>query len=327
MKENTLWPPEEIDLRTTKPEVLWLKNGTKAIRLDILRKLLPTTEVALFYAKAAKLNHKELSDLLYGLFNTTVLSVLLGESGSHSTELQSYIVDTVPDHVLSAARMQGMQFVDGGKPEFLPELWDWANIEIAKSIGDVVKALDGTLTAIDAHTGRMTFATLAKLSRQRQSVIGTYEAMITHAATPKVLVIFDVSGSMSETTVSAVVNDVVGLAYHANATLAIVSNTATRWNPGDATAEHVLKLAEYDGTHYETLAPLFKEDWDVVVTIADYDSSWDAKDVIAQQPGRVGKVLDISLVNQPTFLSECVGTLADEVSPLIMGRGRYPIGS
>ena len=57
------------------------------------------------------------------------------------------------------------------------------------------------------------------------------------------------------------------------------------------------------------------------VTIADYDSSLGAKQVLASRSGRIGTVLDISLVGKPTFLSECVGQLADEVKPLLVAQG------
>ena len=66
------------------------------------------------------------------------------------------------------------------------------------------------------------------------------------------------------------------------------------------------------------LLTLLNEDWDVVITIADYDSSLDAKRVLANAVGSIGQVFDISLVDTPTFLSECVGQHAQEVKSLLM---------
>ena len=88
-------------------------------------------------------------------------------------------------------------------------------------------------------------------------------------------------------------------------------------------AADVLAKAEYWGTHYEQLVPLFEKDWGTVVTIADYDSAPYAKQALSGCVGKVGTVLDISLVNRPTFLAECVGQLADEVKPLLVGPNPY----
>ena len=116
----------------------------------------------------------------------------------------------------------------------------------------------------------------------------------------------------------------MALAYEINAHIAIVSNTATLWEPGTFGVDDILDAAEYGGTHYEKLAPIFDEDWETVVTIADYDSAASARDYLCRKCiGSVGQVLDISLVNQPTYLSECVGQLAKEVTPLLIGTGAY----
>ena len=137
----------------------------------------------------------------------------------------------------------------------------------------------------------------------------------------RTLLALDVSGSMREDTIRAIVDDVVGLSWEAKAHLAIVSNNAYVWEPGSYNVDDVLAMAEYGGTQYEMLAPLLDQDWGTVVTIADYDSSLGAKKALACRKGRIGTVLDISLVGKPTFLSECVGQLADEVKPLLVAQG------
>jgi hypothetical protein len=85
----------------------------------------------------------------------------------------------------------------------------------------------------------------------------------------------------------------------------------------------VLDVAEFSGTHYETLAPLFDQDWGVVVTIADYDSSYAAMGAFGKAKGRVHEVFDISLVDTPTYLSEVIGTVADKVTPVLIAQDRY----
>jgi hypothetical protein len=137
-------------------------------------------------------------------------------------------------------------------------------------------------------------------------------------------VIFDVSGSMTESTVRAIAPEVVALSWKANASLAIVSDTCRVWDPGTFTVDDVLREAEYSGTHYETLLPLLRRDWGTVITIADYDSSQDAKTHLRENAfGKIGQVLDLSLVSRPTYLAECVGQFADKVTPLLVGSSSY----
>ena len=168
------------------------------------------------------------------------------------------------------------------------------------------------------RTGEMVFQTLAKVNARRPT-LGTYQAGFKHQQVKRVLVVFDVSGSMSQETVQTIVDDVVGLAYEANASLAIVSNSATFYQAGTFSTDQVLADAEYMGTHYEMLVPLFTDqDWDAVVTIADYDSSPSSQAALRRCNGRIGQLFDVSLVSRSTFLAECLSPLADEVRPLLI---------
>lgn len=291
----------------------------KLVPWESIRTWLPTVEVALFFAKAYNFNYTKLSELLFKLFKTNVMDELM--NGTHSVTLQDYLVDTVPTDVYEQAKPD---LIEKAPPaEVLPEVWKMAEVEIAHSLKEVATKLAGSLHLLPSKQGSMVFKTMAKVNSQRPT-IGVHKAAIVHEAVPDVLVIFDVSGSMTEQTVRALVNEVVALSWEANASLAIVSDHCFYWEPGSYNVNDVLEKAEYWGTHYETLAPLFSKDWGTVVTIADYDSSYSAKSTIANCAGRIGTVLDISLVNQPTFLAECVGQLADKVQPLLIGRHTHP---
>lgn len=288
----------------------------KFISIQKLKDWLPTVELALWFAKVYKLDYTKVSSLLDTLFHSTVIEAL--RDGNHSLELQDYLVDTVPDEVWEQVKPD---FVDTPPPgEVLPQLWAAAEIEVAKSIQEVGDKLASTLEKLPSKEGRMLFQTMARMNANRPT-LGVHKAVIQHQAVPDVLVILDDSGSMTEPTIREIIDDVVALSWKANAHLALVSNTARHWEPGTYNVDDVLKQAEYGGTYYETLAPLFERSWGTVVSIADYDSSRDARRVLGQCKGRIGTVLDISLVNQPTFLSECVGQLADEVRPLMVARG------
>lgn len=283
-----------------------------------LTEWLVDTETTLWFAKVMKLDHYALSNLLWVFNQSTVVQALM--AGDHSTELQDYLVDTVPEHIWPEEKPD---FVEAPPPgQVLPQLWEDAITEVAKSIQEVAQKLSGTLALLPSKEGKMLFQTMAKLNRQRPT-FGVHQARISHEPVPDVLVILDVSGSMREDTVRAIIDDVVALSWKANAHLAIVSDDTFHWEPGSYNVDDVLAKAQYWGTHYETLAPLMDNDWGTVVTIADYDSASSAKNVIAKAKGSVGTVLDISLVNRPTYLAECIGQLANEVRPLLIGQKAY----
>ena len=289
-----------------------------------LRRMLPDVETALFFGRAFKLDYKKLSKVIYTVFDGLPIVQALA-AGDHSTDLQDYIVDVVPTDVIQKA---GVQFT-GPTPQgvLLPAMWDYIDLEVAKSLLEVANKLTGVLDALPSKYGDMAFKHMAKVNRQRPTIVGTYGARIHHPNVVNNLLILDVSGSMTEATVRAIAGDAVALGWKANATFAIVSNTCQVWEPGTYSVDDVLRAAEYGGTQYETLAPLFDQDWGTVITIADYDSSYSAKAPIASKPGRIASVIDISLVNRPTYLAECVGQLADKVEPLLIASSAHVLAS
>lgn len=296
-----------------------LTLGKRKFSFQLLQQMLPDVETALFFAKVYRLDYEQTSLLLSELFNSSLVSALF--YGTHSEELQDFLVDLaadVPAHLLPENQSVKVEPDIIPKGEILPQLWDQAEIEIAASIQKVADTLFDTLDRMPAKFGRMTFQHMRALNDQKPTM-GTYNAVIQHPPVPASLVILDVSGSMSQSTIQALAEDVVALSYKADAHLAIVSNDTFFWEPGTFTVDDVLANAQYGGTCYHTLAPLFQRDWGTVVTIADYDSAMSSYDAIKKvATGKVGTVLDISLVNRPTFLAECVGQLADEVRPLLV---------
>jgi hypothetical protein len=298
-----------------KLTVVEVKPGLK-FSLGTLKDLLPDVETTLFFGKVYDLDAYQLSNVLYQVHRTDVASALLGEGGCHSTDLQDYVVDlTAEIYNVDEGDVNFSPDVPHG--EILPELWDHLEVEVAASIKAVAEKLAGAVDHMPGKQGSMVFGSLRVMNAKRPT-LGDYKARIHHAPQKENLVILDVSGSVTAGTVARIIDDVVALSYKANAHLAIVSNTTTHWDPGAYGTDDVLAKAEYGGTYYETLAPLFDRDWGVVVTIADYDSSYGAKEALDLCAGHIDQVLDISLVNRPTFLAECVGQLADDVRPLLV---------
>ena len=300
---------------STEFELFDLGNNKK-ISVAALKRLLPDIETALFFGKVYKLDAYKLGQLLQLTHESNVLTALF--EGSHCVELQSYLVDVVPDHIDVEPYIGSPDAKDS---EVLAQLFASAEVEVAESIAKVADTLAGTLNRLPSKEGQMLFKSMASLNHKR-GTIGTFKASIQHQPVPDVLVILDVSGSMSEGTIRTIVDDVVALSWKANAHLAIVSNDTFLWEPGSYDSDAVLAKAQYGGTHYETLAPLFdNRSWGTVVTIADYDSAYEARRVIAATNGSVGTVLDISLVERPTFLGECISTIAQNVKPLLVSTG------
>lgn len=305
-------------------QLIEVKVGGPKFGRGILRQMLPDVETALFFGKVYDLGYQDMSRLLRELFNTDLVRALT--RGEHSTELQDYLLDLA---------YQAPQVDEGDivvKPnvphgEILPELWASLEVTVAKSIKDVAAKLGNTVALLPGKNGHMVFKHMMALNRQRPQ-LGDYKARIAHARQQQNLLILDVSGSMTSPTVQAIVDDVVALSYQANAHMAIVSDHTTHWEPGGYDTQAVLNAATYGGTHYETLAPLFQShDWGTVITVADYDSSHAAKDHLARSAkARISTVVDVSLVNRPTYLAECVGQLADEIKPILVGNSNYVLG-
>ena len=311
-------------------DLVEIKPGKK-FSLATLKALLPDTETILFFGKVYELNARQLANLLHQVKNTDLTSALFAEGAEHSNDLQDYVLEVWDDYhedwmewsadPVSAGEISFAPDVPHG--EILPEVWKTLEVEVAKSIKDVAAKLEETVLArLPGKQGAMVFSHMMKLNAKRP-VIGDFRASITHARQAENLLILDVSGSMSEGTIRRIIDDVVALSYQANAHMAVVSNSCTYWQPGTYAVDDVLAACEFGGTHYEELAPLFDRDWGVVITVADYDSSPAAKGALSACVGRIDQVLDISLVNQPTYLAQCVGQLAAQVEPLLIGSSGY----
>lgn len=296
----------------------------RAFPTKFLKDALPDVETVLFFAKVYDLAATDVSRLLSVCASSDVIDALTAQADEHSITLQDYLVEEFQEDDGSwfYPDLECYQAKPGFKKpvnaEVLPEVWKNIELTIASSIKEVAATISTTIEHMPGRTGEMVFRTLAKVNARRPT-LGTYEAGFKHEQVKRVLVVFDVSGSMSEPTVRTIVDDVVGLAYEANASLAIVSNTATFYQAGAFSTDQVLADAEYGGTQYEMLVPIFTDqDWDAVVTIADYDSSHGAKAALARCNGKIGQLFDVSLVNQSTFLAECLAQLATEVRPLLI---------
>lgn len=314
---------DQLDLIEVKP-------GTKFSKA-VLTDMLDTTEAVLFFGKVYELDYTQLSAVMHLCCKSDVAEALF--AGDHSTDLQGYLVTGYEDedgnwHDGIGSVVEGDVTFDPDIPagEILPEVYEMLEVEVAKSIKTVAAKLENVVSLLPSKQGKMLFQSMLRLNKQRPT-LGVHAAGIQHERQQQNLLILDVSGSMTEDTVRKIIDDVVALSYNANAHMAIVSETCFYWEPGTYSVDDVLEKAEYWGTHYEKLAPLFDRDWGTVITVADYDSSQDAARVIGKCTGHIDEVIDVSLVDRPTYLAEVVGQLADKVTPILIGRSRYVLES
>ena len=313
-------------------QVIEVKPG-KRFSVATLRSLLPDVETLLFFAKVYGLDAGQLGALLGTVLKTDLANALFNEAGEHSSDLQDYLLDGYEDEygdwhepIISPA-MAGELVLSPEVPhgEILPQTWEQLEVDIATSIKEVAAKLESVVDKLPGKQGELVFKTMMKMNARRPT-LGVHQAQVVHAPQKQNLVVLDASGSMSESTIAAIIDDVVALSYKADAAMAVVSNTTTFWEPGSYDVDTVLFHCEYGGTHYETLADLLNRDWGTVICVADYDSSYAAKRHIRTEcHGNIDLVLDVSLVNQPTFLAECVGQRAAEVRPILMATSAWAL--
>lgn len=310
-------------LLKSSADVTTFASGT-SFPTTFLRDALKDVETAMFFAKVYDLRPQEVAHVLQVCVPSPVVEALTNQADLHSQSLQDYLVEQYQDEdgdwVYPDAAFH--EAVPGYKApvnaEILPEVWKTIELTIAKSIKDVAETIGTAIEHMPGKTADMVFKTLAKVNAKRPT-LGDYQATFHHTPQKRVLVVFDVSGSVSAETVRTIVDDVVGLAYEANAALVLISNTAIYYQAGGYSTDQVLADAEFGGTHYEHLAPLFTNlDWDVVISIADYDSSPSAAHVLSRCNGKIGQLFDVSLVNRSTYLAECLAPMATEVRPLLI---------
>jgi hypothetical protein len=307
---------------TSSLKLVEVKAGTR-FPVAALRRVLKDPKAVARFVALYRLDEYQTGALLRLLFpDSPVVQALVASAHLHSGSLQGFIVELGYENKLFDGTVLTPEEEVEPEPDtdLLAQMFEQLQVKVADNIAEVADQLADTLVGMPGKEGRMRMKSLLKLDRRIKRKLGVHQAQIQHAHKPDNLVVFDTSGSIGEKTTLAIAAPVVAMAVKANAHLVIVSDGARWWKPGEISVEAVLGEAEYAGTHYETLSPLFDRDWGVVVSVADYDSSYSSKEAIADCTGRIQLLLDISLVERPTFLAECLEQLADETRPLMVAK-------
>ena len=249
---------------------LFRLDSKRLISVQKLKELLPDVQTAAWFGAYYKLSRTKLAELFLILFASPVLKALMTEGYKHSTSLQTYLAQALSQDEYVELQMQKVVQPEAPAPDLiLPQLWEAAEVKVATVLREVADTITDAVDRLPSKN----------------------EPHISHHRRASSLLILDVSGSMTEETIRTIAADVVGLAWKADAHLAVVSNTMTVWEPGGYDVKAILRAAEFGGTHDEQLAPLFNQNWGTVITVADYDSSVSAKEALRGCSGTIEEIL------------------------------------
>ena len=189
-------------------EVTTFTSG-RAFPTKFLQQALPDVETVLFFAKVYGLAPSDVSLVLHKCVPSETVDALTAQAGDHSMSLQDYLVEEFYDGSdWVYPDLEFLEALPGTKAdvnaEVLPEVWKNLELTIAESIAKVAETIAGTIEHMPGRTGEMVFQTLAKVNARRPT-LGSYEAGFHHKSIKRVLVVFDVSGSMTEPTVRTIV--------------------------------------------------------------------------------------------------------------------------
>lgn len=257
--------------------------------------------------------------------------------GGHSTELQTWwdeqgISIPIPDK-------EEVLIDDPAAPSDKPDdvddetLFDLVNNSLVKLPESIQELADGLFIEVLSNlpTGRASYVIEHFQQVSKFGTFGTMKTGLEYEKNTNACVVLDCSGSMGYRLGEAIANAVVHLANELKCDLILVSSAAKRLPAGTFSAETVKRNWQNAGTYYNQLVPHFKDisqSYDVVVTIADYDSIPSHKIEIAKLcKAKVHTLYDICVqyveqspgVAKSSFLAECLGQLAKEVKPVFVG--------
>lgn len=296
--------------------------------LTALEDILTSLEVTLFFAKALELSVNDRSRLIRAIHKTDLIDELL--NGEHSIDLQDYGIDD-PDNWVPTDEWVDALPVESMVPdsEFLLSIFDDIKVVIASTFVEFTTMLAEVMDAIPSDQAQLMLEDAAKLN-YKTNTFGTTQVSVAPIMSLPNALILDDSGSVTRQTFEALVSEYVAVANTHQMHVILVSNTARHFAPEEVSVANLMSVAQFGGTHYEELIRndiLGNMEWGTVITIADYDSSPAAAQVLQNARGRIGLLLDLSLVNRRTYLSEVIGHLADDFKQVLVGAHGYPLGA
>lgn len=258
-------------------------------------------------------------------------------AGGHSATLQQWWDDIgisipVPDEeeVIDDGAVQDVFDEDDYDVQTLYDMVNTSLVKLPQSIRELGDGLFiEVLSKLPAGDAYYTLDHVMQLSKF--GTYGTMKEQIEYEQDTVACVVLDDSGSMGRPLGQAIVGAAVNLADSLKCDLILVSSYAYRFPAGTFNTDSVMARWENGWTFYNQLIPYFRDisqSYDVVVTIADYDSVPSHKEQILRAcSARIQVLYDICVQYtedgngniRTSYLAECLGQLADRVVPVFVG--------
>ena len=313
-------------------------NPEKFIGATILAGFVKTTKQAMFLVKMLGDQVTDKAAALGRIFSALDLGSVADaiSAGGHSTTLQTWLEEeglTIPvpdDELVLDEGKEQQDFEADPDLDTLLELVNTALVKLPQSIRELGEGL--FLEVLSKQpSGQASYALDHIMAVSKFGQVGTVKTQMEYEVDTNAVVVVDDSGSMGVALGRAIAEPIVRLADSLKCDLILVSSTATRFPAGTFDVQTILDHWENGWTFYNQLIPFFKDvsqSYDVIVTIADYDSHSEHKAEILKKCGAHAQVLyDINVAYttdgdgnlKTSYLAECLGQLADRVVPVFVG--------
>ena len=314
-------------------------NPEKFIGATILAGFVKTTKQALFLVMLLGDQVTNKAATLGRIFQALNLGSVADaiSAGGHSSTLQTWLEEEgltipVPDEetVLGSSSVVDEDFQPDEDLDTLVTLVNNALVKLPDSIRQLG---DGLFLEVLSKqpSGQAEYVLDHIMALSKFGQIGTVKSQIEYEQDTNAVVVLDCSGSMGLNLGRAITEPIVRLADSLKCDLILVSTEAVRLPAGTFSVQSVMDNWQNGWTFYNQLIPYFRyveQSYDVIVTIADYDSHLEHKGEIKRKCAARAQVLyDINVQYTPdddgnirtSFLAECLGQLAHRVVPVFVG--------
>ncbi len=313
-------------------------NPEKFIGAAILAGFVKTTKQAMFLVKMLGDQVTDKPAALGRIFSALDLGSVADaiSAGGHSSTLQTWLeeeglVIPVPDDELVID--EGYTLDEAEPDEDLDTLLTLVNTALVKLPTSIRELGEGLFLEVLSKqpSGQASYALDHVMQVSKFGQVCTVKTQMEYEVDTTAVVVADCSGSMGIALGRAIAEPIVRLADSLKCDLILVSTTAVRFPAGTFSVETVIDNWQNGWTYYNQLIPCFKDisqSYDVVVTIADYDSHAEHKrEILAKCGARAQVLYDINVQYtedadgniKTSFLAECLGQLADRVVPVFVG--------
>lgn len=265
----------------------------------------------ILFGQLYKLDAQELMVLARIVFEDEDFVQMLTE-GDHSYSLQSYIEELDVPLVIDETITFSEEKTNPDHDSLLTQMFEAHQVGITSLVMEIADKFAKFLGAQPGHESKLEVQRLNKVNR-RTNLPVSQRARIEYSSLLPNLLIIDVSSSQGRSLIESIVDNCIGLAVKYDMHLAIVSHGAEWYVPGTYDRDTVMNSQWMNGgTRYAALAEIgvASQQWGTVICVADVDGQQSDMTAWKQAGGSIDQVVDISTVDQQTWLSEIVAVQA-----------------